>query len=79
MVVESDIVDRLLLKRKRAPSLGGMRNKRPCTNPKGDTYAIHLKGSPMRPTLHFTDSVQLTGSPISWDGNVLDVSAQSIA
>ena len=35
LATESGIVRRLLLKRERVPSPGGVRGKRPCTNPQG--------------------------------------------
>ena len=70
LAVESDLVRRLLIKRKRVPSLGGMCIKCLCTNPQGNTCAIQLT---VRPTLLFTDGVQFTGSPIRWDDSGLDV------
>ena len=57
LAMESNIVRRLLLKRKRVPSPRGMRDKRLCTNPQGDTCAVQLMGSPIHPTLHFTDGI----------------------
>ena len=64
LAMESDLVRRLLLKRKCVPSPGGMRGTRLCTSPQGETCVVQLTGSPIRPTLHFTDGIQLTGSPI---------------
>ena len=72
LATESDIVRRLLLKRKRVPLPGGMRGKRLCTSPQGDTCAVQLTGSPIQPTLHFTDDIQLTGSSMRWDDIGLD-------
>ena len=72
LAAESDIVRLLLLKRKCVPSPRGVRGKHPCTNPQGDTCAVQLIGSSVRQTLHFTDGIQLTGSPIRWDDAGLD-------
>ena len=42
VAIEADVVRRLLLKRKRAPSLGGMRCKRSCSHIRGYLrYATH--------------------------------------
>ena len=40
--------------------------------PQGDTSAVQLTGSPIPETLHFTDGIQLNGSPIRWDDACLD-------
>ena len=48
LATESDIVRRLVLKRKRVPSPGGVHGKHPCTNPQGDSCEVQLTGSPLR-------------------------------